>query len=109
MRCGGLDSAMTIQRAADRHLISLIPKVCETDLEVAELERQVCELRAKVTAQLLAKRSKVNGENFAKEARETSSSEKTEPSRKNETNKIASDVSRLQREYISTMFCVSFS
>ncbi|CAL1674052.1 unnamed protein product [Lasius platythorax] len=61
-RIGGLDSAMLIQRAAEQHLTSLIPKVCESDLEVAELERQVHELKTKIAAQKFAS-MKVNGEN----------------------------------------------
>nr|5CW3_B Chain B, Protein FAM175B [Camponotus floridanus]5CW3_D Chain D, Protein FAM175B [Camponotus floridanus]5CW5_B Chain B, Protein FAM175B [Camponotus floridanus]5CW5_D Chain D, Protein FAM175B [Camponotus floridanus] len=62
-RIDGLDSAMLIQKAAEHHLMSLIPKVCESDLEVAELEKQVHELKIKIATQQLAKRLKINGEN----------------------------------------------
>lgn len=61
-RTGGVDSAMAIQRAAQEHLTSLIPKVCESDMQVAELERQVRELKAKVQEQQLTKRPRINGE-----------------------------------------------
>lgn len=53
---------MAIQRAAQKHLTSLIPKVCESDMEVAELERQVRELKAKILEQQLTKRLRINGE-----------------------------------------------
>lgn len=78
-RTGGLDSAMAIQREAERHLVSLIPKVCESDLEVATLEQQVRELRTIMTAQRHGKRLTVNGENCARGVKESSpSTEKTE-------------------------------
>ncbi|XP_076174988.1 BRISC complex subunit FAM175B [Ptiloglossa arizonensis] len=44
-RTSGLESAITIQKAAEQYLNQLIPKLCESDLEVAELERQVKELK----------------------------------------------------------------
>lgn len=104
MRMGGLDSAMTIQQTAESHLTSLIPKVCESDLEVSELEQQVRELRMKIATQRLADKSKINGENYAKGSpRKNSFMEST---RKNETNKIGNDASCVQREHISTS-CVS--
>lgn len=101
--CSGLESAMTIQHEANAYLGSLIPKVCETDLEVAKLEEQVRELRVKIKSQQLAKRLKANGENFDKETREAASLEKIESSQINEA--IGSDVSHLQKDYISP--CVS--
>ncbi|XP_029671187.1 BRISC complex subunit FAM175B-like [Formica exsecta] len=100
-RIGGLGSAMLIQRAAEQHLMSLIPKVCESDLEVAELERQVRELRTKVTVQQSAKRSKINGENcnrISKTSRENCLLEKIDSSAKNEMR--IGDDARLQREDI---------
>lgn len=61
-RTGGVDSAMAIQRAAQKHLTSLIPKVCESDMEVAELERQVNELKAKILEQQVKRIMRVNSE-----------------------------------------------
>ncbi|KAL6445767.1 hypothetical protein ACFW04_000906 [Cataglyphis niger] len=100
-RIGGLDSAMLIQRAAEQHLMSLIPKVCESDLEVAELERQVRELKIKVTAQQSVKKSKVNGENYnriSKASRENCFLEKNDSAAKNEIR--IGDDARFQREDI---------
>lgn len=105
-RIGGLDSAMLIQRAAEQHLMSLIPKVCESDLEVAKLERQVRELKTKVTAQQSAKRSKVNGENYnriCKASRENCFLEKNDSVAKNEMR--IGDDARLQREDIPSCVC----
>ncbi|XP_018394797.1 PREDICTED: BRISC complex subunit FAM175B-like [Cyphomyrmex costatus] len=97
-RKSGLDSAMTIQKAAERHLMSLIPKVCESDLEVAELERQVSELKM-IAAQRLSRKVKVNGESYEKTFkanRENCFSEKIDFSTKDEMK--ISDDKRLQRE-----------
>lgn len=105
-RVSGLDSAMMIQKAAERHLMSLIPKVCESDLEVAELERQVRELRNKITAQRLIRKTKVNGESYertSKANRENCFSEKNDSSTKDEI-KIGDDM-RLQREHIPSCVC----
>ncbi|KMQ85327.1 brca1-a complex subunit abraxas-like protein [Lasius niger] len=104
-RIGGLDSAMLIQRAAEQHLTSLIPKVCESDLEVAELERQVHELKTKIAAQKFAS-MKVNGENcdrISKASKENCFLEKIDSSMKNEM-KIG-DNAYLQREYIPSCIC----
>ncbi|KAG7190266.1 hypothetical protein KM043_006384 [Ampulex compressa] len=60
-RTAGLESAITIQKAAEQYLNSLIPKVCESDLEVAELEKQVRELRTNVYLRNLTRKTKVNG------------------------------------------------
>ncbi|XP_012220046.1 BRISC complex subunit FAM175B-like isoform X2 [Linepithema humile] len=99
-RIGGLDSAMKIQKAAEHHLMSLIPKVCESDMEVTELEKQVHELKAIIAAQQLAKKSNVNGENCerTKTSRENCISEKINLLMKNEI-KIG-DGGRLQREHM---------
>lgn len=97
---------MTIQKAAERHLMALIPKVCESDMEVAELETQVCELKAKIAAQQLAKRSNVNGENCertTKTSRENCFSEKVDLLTKNEI-KIG-DGGHLQREHMPSCVC----
>ncbi|XP_011700851.1 PREDICTED: BRCA1-A complex subunit Abraxas-like, partial [Wasmannia auropunctata] len=101
-RKSGLDSAMVIQKAAERHLTSLIPKVCESDLEVAELERQVRELKDKIAAQRLTRKTKVNGESYertSKANRENCCSEKIDSSTKDEAMKIGDDM-RLHREHI---------
>jgi len=105
-RISGLDSAMMIQKAAERHLMSLIPKMCESDLEVAELERQVRELKDKIAAQRLTGKTKVNGESYertSKANRENRFSEKTDSSTKDEM-KIGDDM-RLQREHIPSCVC----
>lgn len=104
-RKSGLDSAMMIQKAAEQHLMSLIPKVCESDLEVAELERQVRELKDKIAAQRLIRKTKVNGESHertCKASRENCFSEKIDSSTKDE--KIGDDM-RLQRERIPSCVC----
>ncbi|EFN69293.1 Protein FAM175B [Camponotus floridanus] len=100
-RIDGLDSAMLIQKAAEHHLMSLIPKVCESDLEVAELEKQVHELKIKIATQQLAKRLKINGENcdrISKASKDNCFSEKIDSSKKNEV-RIGDDAC-LQREHI---------
>lgn len=100
-RASGFDSAMMIQKAAERHLMSLIPKVCESDLEVAELERQVRGLKDKIAVQRLTRKTKVNGENYertSKASRENCFSEKIDSLTKDEM-KIGDDM-RLQREHI---------
>lgn len=53
-KTSAVESAITIQKAAEEHLSQLIPDLCKSDLEVAELERQVKEL-------MLIKKAKVNG------------------------------------------------
>ncbi|XP_076759737.1 BRISC complex subunit FAM175B isoform X1 [Xylocopa sonorina] len=53
-RTSGFESATTIQKAAEHHLSQLIPELCKSDLEVADLERQVKEFKLK-------KKAKVNG------------------------------------------------
>jgi len=102
----GLDSAMMIQKAAERHLMSLIPKVCESDLEVAELERQVRELKDKIAAQRLIRKMKMKGESYertSKTNRENCFSEKIDSSTKDEM-KISDDM-RLQKEQIPSCVC----
>jgi len=104
MRINGLESAMLIQKLAEQHLTSLIPKVRESDLEVAELERQVCELEAKVKAQQFARNSKINGENCEKTNKKNNLLEKLDTSVTSEM-KISDDV-HLQREHV--LSCVSY-
>ncbi|XP_012237863.1 BRISC complex subunit FAM175B [Bombus impatiens] len=53
-KTSAVESAITIQKAAEEHLSQLIPDLCKSDLEVAELERQVKEF-------MLIKKTKVNG------------------------------------------------
>ncbi|XP_011639263.1 BRISC complex subunit FAM175B-like [Pogonomyrmex barbatus] len=100
-RIDGLDSAMIIQKAAEQHLTSLIPKICESDMEVAELERQVRELRDKIAAQRLTRKMRVNGEIYeraSKAYRENCLLEKINFLTKDEM-KISDDMCP-QREYI---------
>ncbi|KAL6252005.1 hypothetical protein P5V15_014985 [Pogonomyrmex californicus] len=100
-RINGLDSAMIIQKAAEQHLTSLIPKICESDMEVAELERQVRELRDKIAAQRLTRKMRVNGEIYeraSKAYRENCLLEKINFLTKDEM-KISDDMCP-QREYI---------
>lgn len=97
---------MRIQKAAEQYLISLIPKVCESDMEVADLEKQVCKLKAKIAAQQSAKRSKVNGENCdrtTKMNKENCISEKNDLLTKNEI-KIG-DGGHLQLEHMPSCVC----
>ncbi|XP_032678843.1 BRISC complex subunit FAM175B-like isoform X2 [Odontomachus brunneus] len=98
-RAGGLDSAMAIQREAENHLISLIPKVCESDFEVAMLEQQVRELRTKVIAQRQAKRSTINGENCTKDTKDSSVMMV-----KTEANKFSSDAPHTYGEHSPTSY-----
>lgn len=90
---------MAIQREAENHLISLIPKVCESDFEVAMLEQQVRELRTKVTAQRQAKRSMINGENCAKDTKDSFVAMV-----KTEANKFSSDAPHLYGEHSPTSY-----
>lgn len=53
-KTSAVESAITIQTAAEQHLSQLIPELCKSDLEVAELERQLKEF-------MLNKKAKVNG------------------------------------------------
>ena len=53
-KTSAVESAITIQKAAEEHLSQLIPDLCKSDLEVAELERQIKEF-------MLNKKKKVNG------------------------------------------------
>lgn len=48
------DLVTTIQRAAEQHLESLIPKVCESDREVCALESQVRDLRVKLIGNVMS-------------------------------------------------------
>ncbi|XP_070523978.1 BRISC complex subunit FAM175B [Cardiocondyla obscurior] len=99
-RTSGLDCAMMIQKAAERHLISLIPKVCESDLEVAELEKQVRELKDKIAGQRLTRKAKVNGESckrISKTSKENCFSEKIDSLTRDEMK--ISDGTCLQREH----------
>ena len=45
---------MTIQKSADRHLESLIPRLCESDHEVAQLECQIRELNKRIRTTMSA-------------------------------------------------------
>ncbi|XP_035725858.1 BRISC complex subunit FAM175B-like isoform X1 [Vespa mandarinia] len=56
----GIESATIIEKEAEKYLNTLIPKVCESDREVFELEKQIGELRDKIRLQNLAK-TKING------------------------------------------------
>lgn len=60
-RLGGLESTIAIQKAAEQYLNHLIPEVSQSDLEVAELEKQVRELRNSISIRKLNRRLKVNG------------------------------------------------
>ncbi|CAK9808480.1 BRISC complex subunit FAM175B [Anthophora quadrimaculata] len=53
-RTSGIESAIAIQKAAEQHLSQLIPELCKSDLEVAELEKQIKEFK-------LNKKAKMNG------------------------------------------------
>ncbi|XP_053975906.1 BRISC complex subunit FAM175B-like [Hylaeus volcanicus] len=53
-KTSGLDSVITIQKTAEEYLRDLIPELCESDLEVAKLERQIKEFKLK-------RQAKVNG------------------------------------------------
>ncbi|XP_015434915.1 PREDICTED: BRCA1-A complex subunit Abraxas-like [Dufourea novaeangliae] len=53
-RSSGLESAIAIQKAAEQYLDKLIPQLCESDLEVTELENQIKEFK-------LTRKSKMNG------------------------------------------------
>lgn len=97
---------MLIQRYAEQYLTSLIPKVRESDLKVAELERQVCELKAKLKAQQLAKDAKINGENCEKANKRNTLLEKIESSMKSVCDMKISDDVHLQRE-LHALSCVS--
>ncbi|XP_024936235.1 BRISC complex subunit FAM175B isoform X2 [Cephus cinctus] len=48
LKTPGVELVTAIQKAAERHLNALIPKVCESDREVADLEKQVRDLQAKI-------------------------------------------------------------
>ncbi|XP_076650520.1 BRISC complex subunit FAM175B [Halictus rubicundus] len=53
-RTSGLESAIRIQKVAEQYLDKLIPQLCESDHEVAELERQIKEFE-------LNRKEKLNG------------------------------------------------
>lgn len=53
-KTSAVESAISIQKAAEQHLSQLIPELCKSDLEVAELEKQVKEF-------MFSKKIKVNG------------------------------------------------
>ncbi|XP_076241344.1 BRISC complex subunit FAM175B [Calliopsis andreniformis] len=53
-RTSGVESAINIQKAAEGYLDRLIPELCQSDFEVAELEKQVKEFK-------LNKITKING------------------------------------------------
>ncbi|XP_017795097.1 PREDICTED: BRISC complex subunit FAM175B-like [Habropoda laboriosa] len=53
-RASGFESAIAIQKAAEQHLSQLIPELCKSDLEVAELEKQIKEFK-------LNRKAKING------------------------------------------------
>ncbi|XP_076631474.1 BRISC complex subunit FAM175B [Colletes latitarsis] len=44
-RTSGFESVITIQKTAEQYLDKLIPELCKSDIEVAELERQVKEFK----------------------------------------------------------------
>ncbi|KAI4491577.1 hypothetical protein M0804_002969 [Polistes exclamans] len=50
-----VESATLIEKEAEKYLNTLISKVCESDREVYELEKQITELRTKIRLQNLAK------------------------------------------------------
>lgn len=52
-KTSAVESAIAIQKAAEEHLSQLIPDLCKSDLEVAELEKQIKEF-------MLNKKKKVN-------------------------------------------------
>ncbi|OAD53920.1 hypothetical protein WN48_08595 [Eufriesea mexicana] len=68
-KTSAVESAITIQMAAEQHLSQLIPELCKSDLEVAELERQLKEV-------MLNKKAKVNGN--SNNVNQTSETEKEE-------------------------------
>nr|XP_031844807.1 BRISC complex subunit FAM175B-like [Nomia melanderi]XP_031844808.1 BRISC complex subunit FAM175B-like [Nomia melanderi] len=53
-KTSGLESAINIQKAAEQYLDKLIPELCESDHEVANLERQIREFE-------LNRKAKMNG------------------------------------------------
>nr|XP_033322291.1 BRISC complex subunit FAM175B-like isoform X1 [Megalopta genalis]XP_033322292.1 BRISC complex subunit FAM175B-like isoform X1 [Megalopta genalis] len=53
-RTSGLESAIKIQKVAEQYLDQLIPELCESDHEVADLERQIREFK-------LTRKTKLNG------------------------------------------------
>ncbi|XP_078033270.1 BRISC complex subunit FAM175B [Augochlora pura] len=53
-RTSGLESAIKIQKVAEQYLDRLIPELCKTDHEVADLERQIREFKD-------ARKTKLNG------------------------------------------------
>ncbi|XP_034178929.2 BRISC complex subunit FAM175B isoform X2 [Osmia lignaria lignaria] len=93
-RTSDLESAITIQEAAEKYLNQLIPELCKSDLEVAELERQVKEFK-------FHKRSKVNGNSnsvapeiktaILRTTEEGKKSEQSSPLRKQLSDEVCDD------------------
>ncbi|XP_029034721.2 BRISC complex subunit FAM175B-like [Osmia bicornis bicornis] len=93
-RTSDLESAITIQKAAETYLNQLIPELYKSDFEVAELERQVKEFK-------FHKRSKMNGNsnNVAREIKtailrtteEGKKSEQPSPLRKQLSDEVCDD------------------
>lgn len=93
-RTSDLESAITIQKAAEAYLNQLIPELYKSDLEVAELERQVKEFK-------FHKRSKMNGNSdsvvreimtaFLRSTEEEKRSEQSSPLRKQLSDEVCDD------------------
>lgn len=58
LKASGVELVTAIQKKAEKHLNTLIPQVCESDREVANLEKQVHELRAKIFSWKTTSRTK---------------------------------------------------
>lgn len=84
-RTSDLESAITIEKAAEQYLNQLIPELCESDLEVAELEKQVKEFK-------FNKKSKLNGNS-------NNIDHETETERTAEEQKRPQQTSPLRKEF----------
>lgn len=83
MRTSGVESAISIQKTAEQYLNQLIPQLCESDLEVAELEKQVKEFKLNRTVKMNGSADKINRNEVEKDhvVKEGQKLKKLSPSR----------------------------
>lgn len=103
-RTSGLESAITIQKAAEQYLNELIPELCNTDHEVAELEKQVREFKLSRKARMNGSSNNVDKKNEVEKdhpGKEGSKSERISPPRIESPDHVYND-KRTSKDYSST-------
>lgn len=104
-RTSGLESAINIQKAAEQYLDKLIPELCESDHEVANLERQIREFELNRKAKMNGNANNIDKCKTEKDhvSKETQKLEKLSPPRMESPDNIFDERRTLKDNFTATV------